>query len=86
MSLDLFSNEITSSEAFPDNVKKVLPNVQSFCEDELEGMLVNAVFLGKDAHVSIRKSNQVLDFSYTTPILHLQMKTVVLKTSFLALK
>ena len=38
MSLDLYSNEITSSEAFPHNVKQILPNVQSFCEDELEGL------------------------------------------------
>ena len=38
MSLDLFSNDITSCESFPDNVKSLLPNVQSFCEDELEGL------------------------------------------------
>lgn len=38
VSLDLFSNDITSSESFPDNVKALLPNVQSFCEDELEGL------------------------------------------------
>merc|ERR1712226_534274 len=38
VAIDLYCNEITSSEAFPDNVKEILPNVQSFCEDELEGL------------------------------------------------